>query len=146
MVGWCRFLAVMSYREAVADVAFRMRTLATCRRLILDRLIAVSLAVCAAAGPASATAQPASGSGRLEGIVVRQDGSGVGGVVMLVQQVGVSELTDAAGKYVFGQLAPGTYTVLSTLGPHSLRRPGVVITDRTATTLRTVVDWPLSIF
>ena len=43
-------------------------------------------------------------------------------------------------------LAPGTYTVLSTLGPHSLRQPGVVITDRTTTTLRTVVDWPLSIF
>jgi outer membrane receptor protein involved in Fe transport len=136
----------MSYRKAVTDVAFRTTTLATCRRLILNLLTAVSVAVCAAAGPASVAAQPASGSGRLEGIVVRQDGFGVGGVVMLVQELGVSELTDAAGKYVFGQLAPGTYTLLSTLGPHSLRRPGVVITDRTATTLRTVVDWPLSIF
>src|SRR5688572_6903808 len=101
-----------------------MSTLARCRGLILDRLVAASVAVCAAAGPAVVAAQPASGSGRLEGIVVRQDGSGVGGVVMLVQELNVSELTDAAGKYVFGQLGPGTYTVLSTLGPHSLRQPG----------------------
>ena len=81
-------------------MAFRTTTLATCRRLILNLLTAVSVAVCAAAGPASVAAQPASGSGRLEGIVVRQDGFGVGGVVMLVQELGVSELTDAAGKYV----------------------------------------------
>ena len=57
MVGWWRFLVVMSYR-AVTDVALRMRTLASCRRLILDRLIAVSVAVCAAVGPASVAVQP----------------------------------------------------------------------------------------
>ena len=114
--------------------------------MILNRLVVVCVTVCSAAGPAIVAAQPASGPGRLEGIVVRQDGSGVGGVVMLVQELGQSELTDATGKYVFGRIGPGTYTVLSTLGPHSLRQSGVVITDRTTTTLRTVVDWPLSIF
>jgi outer membrane receptor protein involved in Fe transport len=114
------------------------------RRLLMS--VVACVAVCSAAAPAIVAAQPASGPGRLEGIVVRQDGSGVGGVVMLVQGLGLSELTDATGKYVFGRIRPGTYTVLSTLGPHSLRQPGVVITDRTTTTLRTVVDWPLSIF
>lgn len=114
--------------------------------MILNRLVIVCVAVCSAAAPSIAAAQPASGSGRLEGVVVRQDGSGVGGVVMLVQGLGLSQLTDATGKYVFGRVAPGTYTVSATLGPHSLREPGVVITPRTTTTLRTVVDWPLSIF
>jgi outer membrane receptor protein involved in Fe transport len=109
-------------------------------------LVIASLAVCSVAGTASVAAQPAHGSGRLEGIVARQDGSGVGGVVVLVQELGLSELTDAAGKYVFGRIAPGTYTVLATLGPHSTRQPGVVITDRTATRMRTVVEWPLNMF
>jgi hypothetical protein len=36
-------------------------------------LVAVSVTVCAAADRAIVAAQPASGSGRLEGIVVRQD-------------------------------------------------------------------------
>jgi hypothetical protein len=120
-------------------------TAPTGKRMILNRLVVVCVAVCSAV-PAIVAAQPASGSGRLEGIVVRQDGSGVGGVLMLVQEVGLSELTDGSGKYVFGRMRPGTYTVLSTLGPHSLPQPGVVITDSTTTTLRTVVDWPLTIF
>ena len=91
-------------------------------------------------------AQPAPGSGRLEGVVVRQDGSGVGGVLVLIEGTGQSELTDATGKYAFGRLEPATYTVLKTLGPQSVRQSGVVINPRATTTLRTVVDWPLTVF
>jgi len=116
------------------------------KRKILNRLIVVALAVCSVARAGSVTAQPASGSGRLEGVVVRDDGSGVGGVVVLIEELRQTELTDAAGKYAFGRVAPGTYTVSATLGPHSLREPGVVITARNTTTLRTKVDWPPSVF
>jgi hypothetical protein len=56
--------------------------------------------------------------------VLRQDGSGVGGVLVLIEDIGQSELTDATGKCAFGRLAPGTYTVLSTLGPQSMRQSG----------------------
>ncbi|HEU5254772.1 MAG TPA: TonB-dependent receptor [Vicinamibacterales bacterium] len=136
--------------SVIDDGEFRRESLVpiapTGTRMILNRLVVVCVALCFAARPAIAAAQPASGPGRLEGVVVRQDGSGVGGVVMLVQELGLSELTDTTGKYVFGRVAPGTYTVLATLGPHALREPGVVITSRTTTTLRTVVEWPLSIF
>jgi len=121
-------------------------TVPTGKRTILNRLMAVCVAVCSATGPAIVTAQPATGSGRLEGVVVREDGSGIGGVVMVVEELGLRELTDATGKYAFGRIRPGTYTVVSTLGPNSLRQLGVVITARITTTLRTVVDWPLSIF
>jgi outer membrane receptor protein involved in Fe transport len=109
-------------------------------------IVIAFLAVCSMAGAGTAAAQTARGFGRLEGFVVRQDGSGVGGVVMHVQELGRSEVTDTSGRYVFGRIRPGTYTVLSTLGPHSLRRPDVVVTDRNTTTLRTVVDWPVNIF
>jgi len=118
----------------------------TVKRTLLSRLVGVCVAVCYATFPAIVAAQPAKGSGRLDGVVVRQDGSGVGGVVMLVEELGLKALTDATGKYAFGLIKPGTYTVVSTLGPNSLRQPGIVITDRITTTLRTVVDWPLSIF
>src|ERR1044071_4289076 len=56
------------------------------------------------------------------------------------------ELTDTTGKYAFGRLPPATYTVLSTLGPQSLRQSGVVINAGAPTALRAVVDWPLRVF
>ena len=43
-------------------------------------------------------------------------------------------------------IAPGTYTVLSTLGPHSLRRPAWSSPPERDDELRTAVDWPPSIF
>jgi outer membrane receptor protein involved in Fe transport len=114
--------------------------------MILNRLVVVCLVFCFVAGAGSVAAQPVPGSGRLEGVVVRQDGSGVGGVLVLIEESGQNELTDAAGKYAFGGLSPATYTVLKTLGPQSVRQSGVVIKARATTTLRTVVDWPLTIF
>ena len=111
-----------------------------------NRLDAVCLAFCLVASAASVAAQPAARAGRLEGVVVREDGSGVGGVLVFVEESGHSELTDATGKYAVGGIAPATYTVRKTLGPHSMRQSGVVINARATTTLRTVVDWPPSVF
>jgi hypothetical protein len=65
---------------------------------------------------------------------------------VLVEETGHSELTDVNGKYAFGRLAPATYTVLNTLGPQSVRQSGVIVSPRATTTLRTVVDWPPSVF
>src|SRR5918995_6232454 len=98
--------------------------------MVLIRLGVACLVCCCAAGAGSVAAQPAAGSGRLEGVVVRQDGSGAGGVLVLIEESGQSELTDAAGKYAFGRLAPATYTVLKTLGPHSMRQSSVIIHAR----------------
>jgi outer membrane receptor protein involved in Fe transport len=112
----------------------------------VNRLAIVYLAASLLTGARIAAAQPAQGPGLLEGVVVRQDGSAIGGVLVFIEELGQSELTDATGKYSFGRLAAGTYTVLSSLGPRSQRQPGVVITSRATTTLRIVVDWPLSVF
>jgi len=114
--------------------------------IIFRPLRAICLAVCAVAVASSATAQPAPGSGRLEGIVVREDGSGVGGVLVLIEELGKSELTDVNGRYAFGGIPAGTYRLLSALGPQSLQQSGVVVSAGTTTTLRAVVDWPVSVF
>ena len=114
--------------------------------MILNRIGFVCLAFCSVAGAGSVAAQPAPNSGRLEGVVVRQDGSGVGGVLVLIEELRRSELTDTTGKYAFGGLPPATYTVLSTLGPQSQRQSGVVIKGGATTMLRAVVDWPLNVF
>jgi len=114
--------------------------------MMLNRLATLFLAVCSFAGAENIAAQSAPGFGRLEGIVVHEDGSGVGGVLVRIEESGRTELTDATGKYAFGRLEGGTYTVLSSLGPRSQRQPGVVITSRSTTTLRTVVDWPPNVF
>src|SRR6267142_289625 len=103
--------------------------------MMLNRPGVVALALCAVAVAGSVAAQPAPGSGRLEGVVVRQDGSGVGGVLVLIEELRRSELTDTTGKYAFGGLAPATYTVLSTLGPQSLRQSGVVVNAGATTRL-----------
>lgn len=114
--------------------------------MVLIRLGVVCLVCWYVAGAGRVAAQPALGSGRLEGVVVRQDGSGVGGVLVLIEESGQTELTDATGKYAFGKLAPASYTVVTTLGPHSMRQSEVVISARATTTLRTVVQWPPSVF
>ena len=113
--------------------------------MILNRLVALFI-VSWLVGTVSVAAQPSSGPGRLEGLVVRQDGSGVGGVLVLIEELDRSELTDATGKFAFSGLAAGTYTVLSTQGSQSLRQPAIVISARATTTLRAVVDWPPSVF
>jgi outer membrane receptor protein involved in Fe transport len=114
----------------------------------LRRLVVVCLALWTVPSGGTLAAQTSGpGSGRLEGQVVRQDDrSGVGGVNVLVEELGKAELTDASGKYAFGGIPAGTYTVLLTLGPQSKRQPGVAIKARATSTLITPVDWPPSIF
>ena len=136
--------------EGASDVsasAFPLKALKSAGTLMIPIQVGVlCLAFSFVASAGSLAAQPASGSGRLEGVVVREDGSGVGGVLVLIEESGQRELTDATGKYAFDRLVPATYTVLKTLGPHSVRQSGVVINARATTTLRTAVDWPPSVF
>ncbi|HZJ32729.1 MAG TPA: TonB-dependent receptor [Vicinamibacterales bacterium] len=84
--------------------------------------------------------------GRIEGKIVRQDGgAGVGGVTVVVEELGRAELTDADGTYAFQRVPPGTYTVLATLGPQSVRER-VTVTGGVAAQVRSAVDWPPSVF
>jgi outer membrane receptor protein involved in Fe transport len=86
-----------------------------------------------------AAAQPAALSGR----VSRQDGTPLPGVMVLLEQTGGVEWTATDGVYRFPKIAPGTYTLLLTLGGYSTSREATV-TAGTPARADVVVDWPLS--
>jgi outer membrane receptor protein involved in Fe transport len=90
-----------------------------------------------------ATSQQAAGTA-ISGRVVRQDGTPLGGVMVLLQETGAVEWTAADGRYRFTRVPPGRYTLLFTLGGYSLSQ-GLALTAGTdRPQADTVVDWPLS--
>jgi outer membrane receptor protein involved in Fe transport len=89
---------------------------------------------------APAAAQPEGISGR----VVRNDGTPVAGVMVLVQDTGAIEWTGADGRYGFRKLAAGTHSLLLTLGGYSATVEVPAASGQPASPLDTVVDWPLS--
>ena len=105
----------------------------------LARLAALVLAI--AAATASVAAQP---PGQLAGRVVRQDGTPLAGVMVLLQETGAIEWTATDGRYRFRKLAPGTYSLLFTLGSYSTTQEVTLAAGRLLPPVETVVDWPLS--
>ena len=90
-----------------------------------------------------AGAVAAAQSATLSGRVSRQDGTPLPGVMVLVEQTGGIEWTATDGVYRFPKIAPGTYTLLLTLGGYSTSQQVVVIAG-TPARADVVVDWPLS--
>ena len=88
----------------------------------------------------SLTAQARSG---IAGRVVRDDGSALAAVMVLVRETGDIQYTDTDGRYAFSRLNPGSYTLLFSLGGYSLTVPAAVGVGQ-ATVLETRVDWPLT--
>lgn len=58
----------------------------------------------------------AQGNGQLEGKIVRENGQGIGGVTVVVNELGRVELTDNDGAYRFANLPAGSYTLGYSLG------------------------------
>jgi iron complex outermembrane receptor protein len=82
-------------------------------------------------------------TGRMEGQVIKDD-EGVGGVVVLVNELKLTEVTDVDGKFAFDAVPAGTYTLILTLGNNTLTRSVIVTADRTMQ-LELEVDWDLGI-
>lgn len=83
---------------------------------------------------------PALASGRIEGRVTRSDGSGVGGVSVVVNEIRATTVTDAEGRFVFADVGPGTFSVTFLLGENAVTAQGVTVNDDSVTVNRTV-DW-----
>ena len=86
-----------------------------------------------------AAAQPPALSGR----VSRPDGAPLPGVMVLVEQTGSIEWTATDGTYRVSKIAPGTYTLILTLGGYSANHE-VTVAAGTPARADIVVDWPLS--
>lgn len=90
------------------------------------------------------TSAVAQDTGRIEGTVSRDDGSGVGGVTVVVSETGDAQLTAGDGSYRFDGVPPGTYTIAYTMGDDATTEGGVTVTAGNDTTVDKSVDWDVS--
>ena len=86
----------------------------------------------------------AQGNGRIEGSVTRDDGKGVGGVTVVVSELGSVEITTSDGSYTFDNVPSGTYTVSFSLGDNADSTSGVEVTAGGTAQADKVVDWDVS--
>lgn len=103
-----------------------------------NRLIAMVALWLLALGPATAQSD-----GRIEGRVTKQDGKGIGGVTVVVSELGAVEITDNDGSFVFEDVPPGTYNLSYSLGDNADSQTVTVTSGATAQADK-VVDWDYS--
>lgn len=86
----------------------------------------------------------AQGRGRIEGAITQQGGRGVGGVTVVLSELGLAEITGGNGTFFFDDVTPGIYTVTLTLGEQSDSLTGVEVKAGETTKLDRAVDWDVS--
>lgn len=87
--------------------------------------------------PSQAHAQS---QGRLQGTITK-DGQGLGGVVVLVNELALSTLTDPRGRFSIADVAAGVYSVTLALGTHAMTETGVRVTGGETTLFDRSVTW-----
>ncbi len=85
----------------------------------------------------------AQGNGQIEGTVTKEDGKGVGGVTVVVSELGLVEITNTDGSFRFGGVPAGTYNLSFSLGDNATSESVEVAADSTATVDK-AVDWDVS--
>ena len=108
------------------------------RRFVKILFFAALVHLCVA-GPGHAQERP----GRIDGRLIREDGSGVVGATVLLNETGATAMTGTNGQFAFANLRPGTYSVTLTLGSQSVTISGVRVAAGATQTLEKTVDWAL---
>jgi iron complex outermembrane receptor protein len=80
-------------------------------------------------------------TGRIEGRVLRADGTPVRGVSVVVNELSLTEITDSNGAFAFASVPAGTYSVSYALGSNVATQERVTVTAGQATSLEQQVDW-----
>ncbi len=83
-------------------------------------------------------------TGRIEGRVLGQDDTPLGGVTVIVHEAGKTTLTDRSGNYSFSRVPAGTYTLVFSYGGDQLTRSDVVVTGGSTTLADFESDWKLT--
>lgn len=86
----------------------------------------------------------AQGTGRIEGRVTREDGTGIGGVSVRIDQLDQVVLTDSQGAYAFAGVPAGTYTLTYSLLDNAASKEGVQVAAGATETADAVLDWDVS--
>jgi len=102
-----------------------------------------AVAACVLALLAAATVS-AQSRGALHGRVVREDGSPLPGVMVVLKESGAVAWTTADGGYRFDRVAAGTATLNFSLGGYSTEAMASAEAGRDIAVPDTAVDWPLT--
>lgn len=82
--------------------------------------------------------------GHIAGRITRANGTGIGGVIVQVVELGAATLSDANGDFVF-EVDPGTYTLQFVAGDQAASENNVVVSSAGTTRVDKKVDWNLSV-
>jgi iron complex outermembrane receptor protein len=80
-------------------------------------------------------------TGRIEGRVLRADGSPVPGVSVVVNELSLTEITDGNGAFTFSSVPVGTYSVTFVLGTNVVTTDQVQVAAGQSTSIDQQVDW-----
>jgi outer membrane receptor for ferrienterochelin and colicins len=82
--------------------------------------------------------------GRIDGRVTREDGSGIHGVSVRVDQLDQVVFTDETGAFAFSSVPAGGYTLTFSLLDHTATQEGVNVVAGKTETVDKVLDWDVS--
>ncbi len=82
--------------------------------------------------------------GRIEGRVMGQDDTPLGGVTVIVHETRKTTLTDRSGNYSFSHVLAGSYTLVFSYGEAQITKPDVVVTGGSTTLADFESDWKLT--
>ena len=82
--------------------------------------------------------------GRIEGRVTREDGSGITGVSVRLDQLDQVVLSDAMGNFAFADVPPGSYTLTYSLLDYTDTQEAVEVAAGQTASVDRVLDWDVS--
>ncbi|MFP5286125.1 MAG: TonB-dependent receptor domain-containing protein, partial [Thermoanaerobaculia bacterium] len=82
--------------------------------------------------------------GRIEGRVTREDGTGITGVSVRLDQLDQVVLSDAEGNFAFAGVPPGSYTLTYSLLDYTDTQEAVEVTAGQTASIDRVLDWDVS--
>jgi iron complex outermembrane receptor protein len=91
----------------------------------------------------SADVATAQETGRITGRIVREDGTGLGGVTVVVNEISAADITDSDGTFVFDRVPAGTYSITFILGENADTESGVTVASGVTATVEKQVDWEI---
>jgi outer membrane receptor for ferrienterochelin and colicins len=87
----------------------------------------------------------AQATGRIAGRAVRPAGGSASGVVVTINELARTTVTDAHGSYSFENVPAGTYSLIFSAAGNAVSQAGIVVTAGRTTTINRTIDWQIAL-